>query len=197
MYRWLRVLIYASSLMISAMAMAGTQTPVPFRFDPTQSRVWFDADARLSSFRGQTQHLSGRFMLWDVSPPRISDARVSIEAGSLETGNTDRDADMRKDFLEVSRFPVIVFTLTDLLVPRPLSAGVGWDLILQGNLTVHGITREVKVPTTVRLTSEQVMARGQIRLDMRDYKIRVPRLLFVPMKREVLVGFEVVAQPEP
>jgi hypothetical protein len=32
---------------------------------------------------------------------------------------------------------------------------------------------------------------------MRDFKIRVPRLLFVPMKGEVQVGFEVVARPEP
>jgi hypothetical protein len=31
---------------------------------------------------------------------------------------------------------------------------------------------------------------------MRDYNIRVPRLFFVPMKSEVLVGFEIVARPE-
>jgi len=196
-YRWLWLLIFASSLMSSTIAMAGSPTPRPFRLDPTQSRVWFDADARLSSFRGQTQHISGRFLLWDVSPPRISDAQVRIDAASLETGNADRDADMHKDFLEVSRFPAIAFTITELLVPQPLPAGSGWDLILQGNLTVHGITRDVKVPTTVHLTSDQVTARGQMRLDMRDYNIRVPRLLFVPMKREVLVGFEVFAQPDP
>jgi hypothetical protein len=30
---------------------------------------------------------------------------------------------------------------------------------------------------------------------MRDYNIRVPRLFLIPMKSEVLVGFEVVARP--
>jgi len=195
-YAWLRILIYTCALVGAEMAMAGAPRPVPFRIDPAVSRVWFDADARLFSFRGQTQQVIGRFTLLNTSPPRIADARVTIEAASLDTGNADRDADMRKDFLEVERFPTIEFSITDLLTPRALSGGTGWDLILQGGLVVHGVTREVKVPTTVRLTADRITAQGQIRLEMRDYNIRVPRLLLIPMKSEVLVGFEVVARPE-
>jgi hypothetical protein len=59
---------------------------------------------------------------------------------------------------------------------------------------VHGVTRDIKVPMTVSLAAERVTARGQMYLDMRDYHIRVPRLLLIPMKSEVLVGFEVVAR---
>jgi hypothetical protein len=51
------------------------------------------------------------------------------------------------------------------------------------------------VPTTVNLAGERVTAEGRVRLDMRDYHIRVPRLLLIPMKSDVLVGFQVVAQP--
>lgn len=196
MYPLLRVLLYASALMSSEIAVSGIQRPVPFHIDPAQSRVWFDADARLFSFRGQTQKITGGFMLWNTSPPQMTDAKVTIDASSLNTANTDRDADMRKDFLEVETFPAIEFTVIDLLIPRPVSAGAGWDLILQGRLTVHGVTREVKVPTTVHLTPTQIKVQGQIHLDMRDYNIRVPRLLLVPMKSEVLVGFEAVALAE-
>jgi hypothetical protein len=67
--------------------------------------------------------------------------------------------------------------------------------VLQAQLTVHGTTRDVQVPATVSLAAERVTARGQIHLDMRDYKIRVPRVLLIPMQSEVLVGFEVVARP--
>jgi polyisoprenoid-binding protein YceI len=102
---------------------------------------------------------------------------------------------MRQDFLEVERFPTIEFRVVDLLAPRPVADAASWDLVLQGKLTVHGITRDVKVPTSVDITAERITARGHIHLDMRDYNIRVPRFLFIPMKSEVLVGFAVVARP--
>jgi polyisoprenoid-binding protein YceI len=176
-------------------AMAGSDAPVRFRIDPAESRVWFDADARLHSFRGETQKVTGYFTLRQNSSPQIADALVTIDAASLETGNRDRDADMRQDFLEVERFPTIEFRVVELLTPRSSANETGWDVVLQGKLTVHGTTRDVKVPTTVSLTVERVTARGQIHLDMRDYNIRVPRLLMIPMKSEVLVGFEVAAHP--
>jgi polyisoprenoid-binding protein YceI len=177
-------------------ALAGSDLPRQFRIAPDESRVWFDADARLHSFRGQTQNIVGYFTLQQRSPPRISDATVTIEAASLETGNRDRDADMRKDFLEVERFPTIELHAVDLPMARPAADEASWDLVLQAKLTVHGTTRDVKVPTNVSLAADRITARGQIHLDMRDYNIHVPRLLLIPMKSEVLVGFEVVARPD-
>jgi polyisoprenoid-binding protein YceI len=181
--------------LISAV-MAGGDAPQRFRIDSAASRVWFDADARLSSFRGETQQVNGSWRLWPSAPPQIADARVIIDAASLVTGNAERDADMRQDFLEVTKFPSIEFIVIDLLTPRPAANPAEWDLILQGRLMVHGVTREVMVDTNVGLWVDQLMDRGLVGLDMRDYNIRVPRLFFVPMKSDVLVGFEVVARPE-
>ena len=192
----IRLMLLVCSWALCSAAMAGSEPPARFRIDPAASLVWFDADARLHSFRGQTHKIDGYFTLQSSAPPRIAEAKVIIEAASLETGNTDRDADMRNDFLEVRRFPTIEFGVTELVTPRSIAGGTEWDLVLQGELMVHGITRDVKVPATISLGSDRVTARGRIRLDMRDYNIRVPRLLFVPMKSEVLVGFAVVARPD-
>ena len=180
---------------VCSVAIAGSDDPVQFRLHAPESRVWFDADARLHSFRGETQQLTGNFTLQQGPPPQLADAIVTIDAASLDTGHPERDADMRQDFLEVERFPTIEFRVDELLTPRPAGDSASWDVVLQGKLTVHGITRDVKVPTTVTIADERVTARGQIHLDMQDYNIRVPRLLLIPMKSEVLVGFEVVAQP--
>ncbi|HSF32055.1 MAG TPA: YceI family protein [Candidatus Tectomicrobia bacterium] len=186
------VLICMGSL--HAVAMAGGDTPVQFRIDAAESRVWFEADARLHSFRGETQQITGFVMLRPGSPPQLA-ATVTIDAASLDTGNRDRDVDMREDFLEVRQFPSIEFRVDEVLTPRPIANEAAWDLVLPGKLTVHGITRDIKVPTTVSLAAERATARGRIHLDMRDYNIRVPRFWLIPMKSEVLVGFEVVAYP--
>ena len=189
------ILVLIGVGIVRSVVTAGGDAPVQFRLDRAESRVWFDADARLHSFRGETQQLTGHFTLRSGSPPQLADATVTIDAASLDTGHPERNGDMRRDFLEVGRFPTIEFRVVELLTPRPAANTASWDLVLQGKLTVHGITRDVKVPTTVSLAAERVTAWGQIHLDMRDYNIRVPRLLLIPMKSEVLVGFEVVARP--
>jgi polyisoprenoid-binding protein YceI len=181
----------------AALALAAaSQLPARFRIDPHASRVWFDADARLHTFRGETRRLSGGFTLAQSAPPRLAEAKVIIDAASLETGNAERDADMRRDFLHVAAYPTIEFSVLDIPVARPGMPENTWDVILQGRLTVHGVTREVRVPATVRLAADGIAARGQVYLDMRDFNIRVPRLFLIPMKSEVLVGFEVLARPE-
>jgi polyisoprenoid-binding protein YceI len=189
------MLVLIGAELLRTVALAGGGSPRPFRIDPAESRVWFDADARLHSFRGQTQNITGSFTLQQSSPPQIADAQVSINAASLETGNRERDADMREDFLEVERFPTIALHAVEVLTARPTANEASWDVVLQAQLTVHGTTRDVQVPASVSLAPERVIARGQIHLDMRDYQIRVPRLLLVPMKSAVLVGFEMVARP--
>jgi polyisoprenoid-binding protein YceI len=193
--RNLFMLMLVGAELLGNVALAGSNLPLPFRIDPFESRVWFDAEAPLHSFRGQTQDVTGAFTLQQSSPLQIAEAKVTINAASLETGNSDRDADMRNDFLEVKKFPTIELTAVELLTARPAANEPRWDVVLQGRLTVHGTTRDVKVPTTVHLAAERITARGQILLDMRDYNIRVPRLLLIPMKSEVLVGFEMVARP--
>jgi polyisoprenoid-binding protein YceI len=189
------MLVLIGGGMVCSVAIAGSEAPMQFRLEAAESRIWFDADARLHSFRGETQQLTGRFTLQRTSPPQVADARVTIEAASLDTGHPERNADMRRDFLEVERFPIIEFRVDELLTPQPVTSLVSWDLVLQGKLTVHGVTRDVMVPTTVSIADERVTAQGRIHLDMRDYNIRVPRLFLIPIKSEVLVGFEVVARP--
>lgn len=177
--------------------MAGGDLPMRFRLDPAASHVWFDAHTRFSSFRGQTRQVSGSFTLVRWAPPYIAAAQISIDAASLETGNTERDTDMRQEFLEVAKFPTIEFTALDLPLIRPAPDESVWDVVLKGQLTVHGVTRDVQVPTTVSLANDGITARGQVHLDMRDFKIRVPRLLLIPMQSEVRIGFDVLARPEP
>ena len=179
---------------VCSVALAASDAPMLFHLEPAESRVWFNADARLHSFRGETQQLTGRFTLQQLVPPQLTDATVTIDAASLDTGHPERDADMRQDFLEVERFPTIEFRVDKLLMPQPVASDGTWDLVLQGKLTVHGVTRDIRVPTTVSIADERVTARGRIHVDMQEFNIRVPRLWLVPMKSEVLVGFEVVAR---
>jgi len=87
--------------------------------------------------RGRFQHHTLNFSLDDEDLSR-STVEVDIDAGSLGTGHTDADAQLRSaDVFDVERFPAITFRSRQLAGVRPGRYRV------TGMLTVRGVAREV------------------------------------------------------
>ena len=71
----------------------------------------------------------------DVSKSSVD---VTIDASSVDTRVTMRDNDLKSDhFLDVAKYPTITFQSK-----RVASAGPG-KLTVIGDLTIHGVTKEV------------------------------------------------------
>jgi len=89
----------------------------------------------------------GRFTDYDVSlaiaqRPEDSTVAVTIQAGSITTGDDNRDGHLTgTDFLDVENHPIITFTST-AVTPR----GDVWDVA--GGLTIGGVTRTVVLEVT-------------------------------------------------
>jgi len=65
---------------------------------------------------------------------------AAIEAASVNTGHTQRDDHLRgPDFFDVARYPAITF------VSRKVIKADGDKLRVTGDLTIHGVTREITV----------------------------------------------------
>ncbi len=76
----------------------------------------------------------------------LSDAsfNVCIDANSINTGITKRDEHLRKeDFFDVEKYPTICFTSTNII-----NSKMGYTA--RGNLTLHGVTKEVTIPFTIK-----------------------------------------------
>jgi polyisoprenoid-binding protein YceI len=116
-----------------------TDLPAPgtWRIDPAHSIL--RATARhlaLSRVEGRFMAFSGDITV--AEPVDESSARVTISAGSIETGSDDRDAHLRStDFLDVERFPFLTFRSTQF---RPQSAE-RW--LVDGVLTIRDRSRKV------------------------------------------------------
>jgi len=92
-------------------------------------------EGRFKDFRGTIWFSPG-----DVTRSSIS---VVIKAASLDTAVELRDKDLRSDaFFEVDKYPVITFTSTRI------DRGPG-GLTATGQLTLHGVTRQVAIPFSV------------------------------------------------
>lgn len=89
----------------------------------------------------------------DLEHPERSRVRADVAAASLDTGNALRDAHLRSaDFLDVEHHPRISFVSSRA---TQIAADTFW---LRGDLTLHGVTREVtfsgKLETPVALLAD-------------------------------------------
>jgi polyisoprenoid-binding protein YceI len=140
----------------------------------------WDIDVGHSAIHFWVRHMviskvHGRFARWsgtvDLDPQDLarSSVQVRIEAASIDTQVADRDAHLRSaDFLDAAKHPEIAF------VSRRVEGGAG-GLRITGDLTLHGVTREVTLDAEFAGTgkdpwgNERAGFSARATLDRRDY----------------------------
>lgn len=174
-----------------------TGEPLLLKIQPGESQVWFDATAALlGEFRGMSDRVMGWIKVANLMEPKGAEAYAEIEAKSLKTGIGRRDRDMM-GYLEVEKYPKITFLLKE--AHESARQGATFSLILQGDLTIHGVTRPIAIPVEASPSEGRLRVEGKVDLRMSDFAIKKPRFPFLPLitvKDEVTVSFHIVAVEE-
>src|SRR4051812_48998995 len=86
-----------------------------YTLDVSHTRLGFSArHAMVTTVRGQFREFSGHAHV-DTQNPAASSVEVTIEAGSIETGNADRNGHLvSPDFFDVENNPQITFVSTEV-----------------------------------------------------------------------------------
>ncbi|HWO41039.1 MAG TPA: YceI family protein [Candidatus Eisenbacteria bacterium] len=120
---------------------------------------------------------------------------LTIEAGSYDSGIGARDQDIQEYYLEARRYPLIRFDSTAVQkIERHSSPKAPWQMTVEGRLDLHGVQREVIVPLRLVYDGNRIVAEGSFRLFLEQFKIAVPRLLFLSAGNEVQVDFRIVGE---
>ncbi len=106
--------------------------------DPVHTDISFTArHMMVSKVRGHFETFEGVVELG--ADPLDSSVQVSVDLGSINTNNADRDAHIRSDdFFGVEQFPTMTFTSTSV---RPQDD----HFVVDGNLTLHGVTKPLSL----------------------------------------------------
>lgn len=92
---------------------------------------------------GRFNEVNGSYVL-DGENPAASQFQLTINAASVDTNNQKRDDHLRSpDFFNVKQFPAITFQSTGVAVEQTEK---GPMFNITGNLSIHGVTREVTLP---------------------------------------------------
>ncbi len=123
-------------------------TPVPgyvagsWTIDPVHSDVSFTVKHMMvSKVRGHFRTFGGSLVT--AEDILQSSVTAEIDLASFDTNNEQRDAHIRsKDFFDVETYPTLTFASTGIGLD-------GTDYVIDGNLTLHGVTKSVSLAVEV------------------------------------------------
>ena len=107
--------------------------------DPVHSSVNFSVrHLMVSKVRGQFAEATATITI--AEDPLQSSVTASIVAGSIETGQVDRDNHLRSgDFFEAEKYPHMTFRSTGI------KSHAGAEFVLDGELTIKDVTKPVEL----------------------------------------------------
>ncbi len=150
-------------LLLSGHALAAT-----YEIDPAHSSVSFKIRHLVGNVRGGFDKFSGTIE-YDPSSEAASSLKVSIDAASINTGNEGRDKHLKSpDFFDTEKFSEIAF-VSKKVDPEKKK--------LTGDLTLHGVTKEVEIDYTVGGIAQDPKGKthlggsGQVTLNRSDFGI--------------------------
>lgn len=108
-----------------------------YMIDPSHSRIGFSIrHMMIAKVHGGFDKFSGK-LVYDAAQPAKSSIEVTIEAGSINTQEAQRDGHLKSaDFFDVEKYPTLQFKSTRV-------EGALGELKVHGDLTIHGVSQPV------------------------------------------------------
>lgn len=185
---------------------AGTFAVARYRLDAGRSQftvrafaggpLWFkghDHFIKVRDFTGEAELTPGA-----ASPASL---QMTVRADSLEETRdvfTEQqkqiiNKELREIVLETAKYPEITFKSTG--VRGDLSGGQ-YEVEIEGDLTLHGVTRRVRIPAQVTLSGDTLRARGEFTVRRGNYNVKATSAVhgLVRVRDKLKFTFDIVAR---
>jgi polyisoprenoid-binding protein YceI len=146
--------------------------------------------------------LSGE-MTFNPDQLEAASFRIVIKSASLSVQDDISSKDLREmerlmnqEVLETEKFPEILYEASNISVTK--MADMLYSATLNGNLTMHGVTRSQPIVTRVALLGSMLRASGDFSLNQTDYNIKLVSVAggALKLKNELTFSFEIVARKQ-
>src|SRR5215216_4051027 len=169
--------------LIAPVSLAVAPATVTYNVDASQSKFMAHANrSGLFWFKGHSHHLEASEFSGQVelTPDTITPAslRLVVKAASLHETGADLtepqkqviNKELKEIVLHPDQYPDITFQSTNVTAK---TSGAGrYEVKIDGNLTLHGVTRRVVIPAVVTLNGDTLRAVGEFSIDRGNYKVK-------------------------
>jgi polyisoprenoid-binding protein YceI len=150
--------------------------------DNTSSFVGYRVQEQLATIGGnvavgRTPDVSGTLT---ISGTKLTAATITADLTTLQSDDSRRDGQLRRQGIETGTYPTATFTLTSPVEVASMPAeGQVVNVTATGNLTLHGVTKEIQIPLAARLTGSVAEVTGSLPIVFADYNIQKPSSFIV------------------
>lgn len=156
-------------------------------------------------FKGHSHRIAVRDFSGEASltPNVLNPASLlmTVRAASLEETDpvfTQQQKDiinkeLKEIVLETEKFPEISFQSTD--VKGGLKNGA-IEVVIAGNLNLHGVTKRIEIPATVTLSGNTLRAQGEFDIDRDDFGVKAKSAFhgLIRVKNNIKFVFDIIAE---
>ena len=145
--------------------------------DFTSSFVGYRVKEQLASVGattavGRTPAVEGTLT---ISGTTVTAVEITADLTQLKSDEANRDRQLARQGIETSQFPTATFVLTEPLELGSIPAGdAAIEAIATGELTLHGVTREVQVTLQAKRSGDTIIVAGSLPIAFADYDIAKP-----------------------
>lgn len=176
------VCLAATYLMLLNLPMVWAQA-----YKTETGHVIFKSTVPLHSFTGESDHLVGKITLPD------STVDFYLDLNTLKTGIGKRDKDMRET-LESGKYPFASF-YGKLTSPFDPGIDAMQKAVVQGTFKLHNISRKVQIEGRLQMTDGGLKIHAEWVLQLKDYKIEPPGILFYRVDQEQKIKIDALLKP--
>ena len=128
---------------MTAQTMPQASAKTLWQVDPTHAHLEFAVKhLMINTVRGKFTDVKGTVRM-DPAEPTGAEVDITIAAASVQTGVEQRDQHLRSaDFFDAEKFPTLTYQ------SRKVTRVSDDEFKLVGDLTVHGVTKEVVLTVT-------------------------------------------------
>ena len=174
---------------------AGTWTPASESVAGYRVREKLATLPAQSDAVGRTNAITGSVTLAaDNDVLTATAANFEVDVTTLKSDQDRRDNAIRTRGLQTDQFPKATFTLTTpVAVPQAALDGGRATVQVAGDLTLHGQTKAVTIPTEVQLNQGRVELDGKLTFPFSDFGMDPPSIGgFVSVEPDAALEFTLV-----
>lgn len=133
-------------------------TPDSSKVEFTGSKVTGKHDGGFKQFQGEVR----------AAGDKVVHAKVTIDTSTLWSDNDRLTGHLKSpDFFDVAKHPTAVFETTSI-------SGEGDQSSVTGNLTLHGITKQITFPAKIQVKDDAVTVAAEFSINRFDFDMRYP-----------------------
>jgi polyisoprenoid-binding protein YceI len=177
------------SLLVAVVAGAGPSTQLVL--EPSRSSLRYHLVHKLHEVDARATRMEGKVV---VSPEGRVQAMVRAPVASFDSGDGNRDANMR-EAVDAANHPFAIVKGVAAIEPdafrqrRPVS----FTVRLAGEVELRGVRRPLEVPLSVTLEDGgTARVKGTFTVSLEGHKVERPSLLFVKVEDDCRITLDLV-----